>query len=219
MERSFGGRFGLARAFFYERNVLQVGKDSDAGTVSQLPVPLLATASVRATRTGTGNPQNSPCPMGSRCHVSMPLRLFQCSFAQSERDEELPQCAQTSGNAPIADSDFGPAVSAQVTAENDEADEEDSELDDTDSTKKRKSRAVVKRTFIAWHTIEVIDRTVMNDEEVQARLTEIARNEYETGGIAFPPGNFQHVSVPKICSYLFLTHSDLQKQIQESRIA
>ena len=30
----------------------------------------------------------------------------------------------------------------------------------------------------------------MNDHEIQERLTDVARQEYEKGGTTFPPGNF-----------------------------
>ena len=79
------------------------------------------------------------------------------------------------------------AVAAPVESDMDPAPDEadqakDSSLESTDKRRKRKCRPGVKKPRIQWHKIQDFDRDAMNDEAIQARLTEVARVEYEKGG-------------------------------------
>ena len=102
MERLFGGHFGPCTSLF---SLIKVGKDSDAGTVSQLPVCYLQRpgfAPVRVTGTGTGQ---LPIAMSDE-EARPPLNILSPKEL-TESDDERPQSAQKpdTSTALNADSD------------------------------------------------------------------------------------------------------------------
>ena len=134
---------------------IKVGEDSDAGTVSQLPVCYLKRpgfAPVRVTGTGTGH-----LPIAMSDEEARPPLNIPSPNELTESDDERQQSAQKpdTSNALNADSDR-PVVSAISASE---------AMETADSGTKPR---------ISWHTIQVMDRDVMNNHEIQARLIEVA---------------------------------------------
>ena len=135
---------------------IKLKKDSDAGMISQLPVCYLQQpgfAPVRVTGTGTGH---LPIAMSDE-EARRPLNIPSPNEL-TESDDERQQSAQKpdTSNALNADSDR-PVVSAISASE---------AMETADSGTKPR---------ISWHTIQVMDRDVMNDHEIQARLIEVVR--------------------------------------------
>ena len=104
------------------------------------------------------------------------------AISASEGNEEVvAQTVMVTADSAERNGDVAVAQAMMVIADSaerndDEADEEtDSELDDSDTRKTRKSNAGVRKPCISRHTIDVMDRDVMNDQEIQARLTEFAK--------------------------------------------
>jgi len=101
----------------------------------------------------------------------------------TNEDSERPSILATEAVAAHA------AVQSDIDHEPDEAGEtSDSSLEDVNKRRKRKCRPGVKKPRIPWQNIQSFDRDAMNDEAIQARLSEVARVEYEKGGTGFPPG-------------------------------
>ena len=151
-------------------------------------------APVRVTGTGTGH---SPIAMSDE-EARQPLNIPSPNQL-TESDDERQQSAQKpdTSNALNADSDR-PVVSAISASE---------AMETADSGTKPR---------IFWHTIQVMDRDAMNDHEIQARLTEVARQEYEKGGTAFPPGKFINLYVFHF-ERIYSNHMNMWKPIQDSR--
>ena len=148
----------MHESFFVNRTIIKVGKDSDAGMVSQLPVCYLQRpgfAPVRVTGTGTGH-----LPIAMSDEEARPPLNIPSPKELTESDDERPQSAQKpdTSNALNADSDR-PVVSAISASE---------AMETADSGTKPR---------ISWHTIQVMvlmDRDVMNDHVIQARRIEVA---------------------------------------------
>ena len=131
-----------------------------------------------------------PCQTRPPLNIPSPKEL-------TESDDERPQSAQKpdTSNALNADSDI-PVVSAILVSEAMETadsgqrnvDEEeamadsDSSLESRNTRRQRNCRSGVRKPRISWHTIQVMDRDAMNNHEIQERLTDVARQEYEKGG-------------------------------------
>ena len=141
---------------------IKLGKDSDAGTVSQLPVCYLQRpgfAPVRVTGTGTGH---LPIAMSDE-EAQPPLIIPPPKLRPNElteSDDERQQNAQKPDTSNALNADSDRPVEAVVSAIS-----ASEAMETADSGTKPR---------ISWHTIQVMDCDVMNDHEIQARLIEVA---------------------------------------------